>query len=86
VNAQKFSRIKRLPSKRRNSEEVRKTLISKSKNAYDTTKKPIICAFYAVGNFFMAKHASNPLNKYSYFNKGKKLLEDELKRTQQYRN
>ena len=35
--------------------------------------KAYLLAFYAVGNFFMAKHASNPLNKYSYFNKGGKV-------------
>lgn len=63
-----------------NSEEVSKTLISKSKSAYETTKKPIYQAFYAVGNFFMAKHAGNPISKYSYFNKGKKMLEEAVKK------
>ncbi len=87
VNAQSLVELRGYLQKGENSEEVSKTLISKSKNAYDTTKKPIYMAFYAVGNFFMAKHASNPLNKYSYFNKGKKLLEDAIKkRAQQYRN
>ncbi len=28
----------------------------------------------------MAKHATNPLSKYSYFNKGKKALENALKK------
>ena len=80
VNAQSLVELRGYLQKGENSEEVSKTLISKSKNAYDTTKKPIYMAFYAVGNFFMAKHASNPLNKYSYFNKGKKLLEDAIKK------
>ena len=80
VNAQSLVELRGYLQKGENSEEVSKTLISKSKNAYDTTKKPIYMAFYAVGSFFMAKHASNPLNKYSYFNKGKKLLEDAIKK------
>ena len=80
VNAQSLVELRGYLQKVENSEEVSKTLISKSKNAYDTTKKPIYMAFYAVGYFFMAKHASNPLNKYSYFNKGKKLLEDAIKK------
>lgn len=80
VNAQSLVELRGYLQKGENSEEVSKTLISKSKNAYDTTKKPIYMAFYAVGNFFMAKHASNPLSKYSYFNKGKKMLEDAIKK------
>ena len=80
VNAQNLVELRSYLQKGENSEEVSKTLISKSKNAYDTTKKPVYMAFYAAGNFFMEKHASNPLNKYSYFNKGKKMLEDAIKK------
>ncbi len=61
------------------SAEVSKTFLEKSKSAFETTKKPIYEAFYAVSNFFMAKHSVNPINKLSYFNKGKKLLDDAVK-------
>lgn len=80
MNAQSLVELRTYLQKGENSEEVSKTLISKSKSAYETTKKPIYEAFYAVGNFFMAKHAGNPISKYSYFNKGKKLLEDAVKK------
>ena len=76
VNAQSLVELRGYLQKVENSEEVSKTLISKSKNAYDTTKKPIYMAFYAVGNFFMAKHATNPIKKYGYFNRGKKALNE----------
>ena len=78
VNAQSLVELRGYLQKGENSEEVSKTLISKSKNAYDTTKKPIYMAFYAVGNFFMAKHAFNPIKKMSYFNEGKELMETAL--------
>lgn len=80
TNAQSLIELRGYLQKGENSEEVSKILISRSKNAYDTTKKPIYMAFYAVGNFFMAKHASNPFNKYSYFNEGKKWLKDAIKK------
>ena len=81
VNAQSLVELRGYLQKGENSEEVSKTLQTCALPiSYDTTKKPIYMAFYAVGNFFMAKHASNPLNKYSYFNKGKKLLEDAIKK------
>lgn len=80
MNAQSLIELRRYLQDGEKSETVSKTLISKSKNAYETTKKPIYQAFYAVGNFFMAKHVGNPISKYSYFNKGKKLLEDAVKK------
>lgn len=80
MNAQSLVEFRGYLQKGESSEEVSKTLISKSKAAYETTKKPIYQAFYAVGNFFMAKHVGNPISKYSYFNKGKKLLEDAVKK------
>ena len=80
MNAQSLIEFRGYLQKGESSEEVSKTLISKSKTAYETTKKPIYEAFWAVGNFFMAKHAVNPISKYSYFNKGKKLLEDAVKK------
>ena len=80
MNAQSLVEFRGYLQKGESSEEVSKTLISKSKTAYETTKKPIYEAFWAVGNFFMAKHAVNPISKYSYFNRGKKLLEDAVKK------
>lgn len=80
MNAQSLIEFRGYLQKGESSEEVSKTLISKSKTAYETTKKPIYEAFWAVGNFFMAKHAVNPISKYSYFNRGKKLLEDAVKK------
>lgn len=59
-----------------NSEKAAKTLIEKSNTAYKESKKPIFAGFLAVGNFFMAKHAFNPLKKMSYFNEGKKIMEN----------
>jgi len=78
--SQSLSELRTYLQKGETSEEVSKNLINKSKYAYETTNKPIYEAFYAVGNFFMAKYAGNPISKYSYFKKGKKLLEDAVKK------
>ncbi|QOW09265.1 hypothetical protein Q73A0000_02270 [Kaistella flava (ex Peng et al. 2021)] len=59
----------------KDSENASKTLIEKSMSSYNTTKEPIFAGFVAVGDFFMAKHAFNPIKKISYFNHGKKMLE-----------
>ena len=56
-------------------EKAAKSLIEKSAVTYKSTKEPIFEGFMAVGNFFMAKHAFNPLKKIYYFNHGKKMLE-----------
>ena len=61
------------------SEKSAKTLIEKSSSAYKNSKEPVYLGFLAVGKFFMAKHAFNPLKKMSYFNEGKKLMESSLK-------
>ncbi len=61
------------------SEKSAKTLIDKSTTAYKNSKEPVYLGFLAVGKFFMAKHAFNPLKKMSYFNEGKKLMENSLK-------
>ena len=63
----------------KSSEEAAKSLIEKSAVTYNSTKEPIYAGFGAVGNFFMAKHAFNPLKKISYFNNGKKMLEGAVK-------
>lgn len=57
------------------SEKSAKTLIEMSDKAYKESKKSIYAGFLAVGKFFMAKHAFNPLKKMSYFNDGKRILE-----------
>lgn len=61
------------------SEKSAKILIDKSTTAYKNSKEPVYLGFLAVGKFFMAKHAFNPLKKMSYFNEGKKLMENSLK-------
>ena len=76
IYGQDLSDFRLLLQKGENSEKATKTLITSSQDAFNKTKKPIFEAFFAVGNFFMAKHAVNPLSKYSYFNKGKKALDN----------
>lgn len=61
------------------SEKSAKLLIEKSSTAFKNSKDPLYEGFLAVGKFFMAKHAFNPLKKMSYFNEGKKLMEQSLK-------
>lgn len=61
------------------SEKSAKMLIEKSSTAFKISKDPLYEGFLAVGKFFMAKHAFNPLKKMSYFNEGKKLMEQSLK-------
>lgn len=78
--SQNLKEFRALLQKGENSEVYSKTLLEKSKKEYEESKKPIFEALYAVGNFFMAKHVGNPISKYSYFNKGKKLLENAVKR------
>ncbi|MBH1959656.1 MAG: hypothetical protein I8H68_06060 [Flavobacteriia bacterium] len=78
IDAQDLTDFRLLLQKGENSESATKTLINNSKETYTKTKKPIYEAFYAVGNFFMAKHAVNPWNKFSYFNKGKKALDNAI--------
>lgn len=59
----------------KDSEKASVSLIEKSTNSYNLTKEPIFAGFVAVGDFFMAKHAFNPIKKISYFSHGKKMLE-----------
>ena len=76
IYGQDLSDFRLLLQKGENSEKATKTLITSSQDAFNKNKKQIYEAFVAVGNFFMAKHAVNPLSKYSYFNKGKKALDN----------
>ena len=77
--AQDLQEYRKLLQTGEKSERAAKTLIDKSNTAYQTTKEPIFAGFLAVGKFFMAKHAFNPLKKMSYFNDGKKTMDQALK-------
>ena len=74
TNAQNLKDYRALLQKGENSEVSAKILIEKSSSAFNETKEPIYAGFLAVGQFFMAKHAFNPLKKMSYFNDGKKTM------------
>ncbi|MEC5156718.1 hypothetical protein [Chryseobacterium sp. MP_3.2] len=60
------------------SEASAKVLIDKSSTAFTKTKQPIYAGFMAIGQFFMAKHAFSPFKKMSYFNEGKKNLDNAI--------
>ena len=77
--SQNLKEYRALLQKGEKSEKSAKTLIDKSTTAYKNSKEPVYLGFLAVGKFFMAKHAFNPLKKMSYFNEGKKLMENSLK-------
>lgn len=77
--SQNLKEYRSLIKSSKDSEKASKTLIEKSTKTYNTTKEPIFAGFIAVGDFFMAKHAFNPLKKISHFNHGKKMLEMALK-------
>ena len=80
LKAQDISEYRVLMQKGEASELYAKQLFEKSKQDLDKTKKPIYQALHGVGNFFMAKHVGNPLSKYSYFYKGKKLLDGAIEK------
>lgn len=79
MGAQNLKELRILIKQCEKSETASKSLIEKSTAAYVVNKEPIYAGFMAVGNFFMAKHAFNPLKKISYFNQGKKLLENAVR-------
>lgn len=78
INAQNFSEYRSLIGKAENSEAAAKEYLIKAEKDYGKTKKPIYQSFMAVGNFFMAKHAFNPVKKLSYFKKGRKMLDEAI--------
>ncbi len=57
------------------SEKAAIQLIEQSQSAFSETKQPIFGGFLAVGNFFMAKHIFNPMKKMSFFNEGKRTMD-----------
>ncbi|QBO58890.1 hypothetical protein [Chryseobacterium salivictor] len=77
--SQNIKELRTLLKTGESSEKSAKTLIEKSSTAYRNSKEPVYGGFLAVGKFFMAKHAFNPLKKMSYFNEGKKTMEQALK-------
>ncbi len=77
--SQNLKEYRKLLQTGESSERAAKTLIEKSTTSYQDSKEPIYIGFLAVGKFFMAKHAYNPLKKISYFNDGKKFMDQALK-------
>ncbi len=80
VNAQDVANLRNMMTKGADSESIAISLVDQSKKALDNTKKPIYEAFYAMGNFLLAKHSSNPMKQFSYFKKGKNALDNAAKR------
>lgn len=78
--SQNFKEFRALMKTGESSETSAKLLIKRSAEELQAQKKPVYEAFLAVGNFFMAKHAINPLKKMSYFKQGKKMLEDAVRK------
>lgn len=76
--AQNLPELRNLLRSAENSEKSAKMLIKKSEDAYTKTKAPIYGAFLATGQFLMAKHVFSPFKKISYFNEGKKNLEEAI--------
>ncbi len=76
VGAQDVNRFRKLMQQGEHSAAVSKTLFEDSRKSYDAGRKPISLAFFALGNFLMAKHSSNPITQYSYFNKGRKAMSE----------
>lgn len=79
LNAQNLVSYRDLMKKGVESETATKTLVENSKKAFESTKKPIFEAFYAMGNLLLAKHAGNPMKRFSYFRKGKSALDNAAK-------
>lgn len=80
VFSQNVKEFRSLMKTGESSETSAKLLIKRSAEELQAQKKPVYEAFLAVGNFFMAKHAINPLKKMSYFKQGKKMLEDAVRK------
>lgn len=79
IMSQNLKEYRTLIHSSKDSEKATKILIEKSTKTFNQTKEPIFAGFIAVGEFFMAKHAFNPIKKMSHFKNGKKMLEMALK-------
>lgn len=80
LSGQEVDRFRKLMQQGEHSAAASKALFEDSRKSYDTDSKPISLAFFALGNFLMAKHSSNPITQYSYFNKGRKALNEAVKK------
>ena len=60
------------------NEKTCKELITLLK-PYDESNNPLFMGYKAGATMIMAKHSINPINKLSWFNKGKKMLESAIK-------
>ncbi len=79
INAQNMVPYRDMMKKGVESETATKALVENSQKAFETTKKPIYQAFYAMGTLLLAKHTSNPMKQFSYFKKGKSALDNAAK-------
>lgn len=73
-NSPTLQEVRNLYQKAENSENACKNLL-KILEPYDETNSPLFLGYKACTNLMMAKHVSNPFTKYSYFKKGRKMLE-----------
>lgn len=80
ANSQDLERFRKLMQQGEHSPSASKILFEDSRRSYDTGGKPISLAFFALGNFLMAKHSTNPITQYSYFSKGKKALDEAVRK------
>lgn len=65
-----------------NSQLACEYLHKDAEKAFEKTKLPIYQAFFATSFFLKAKNSLNPINKLSFFKKGKSLLEDAVRKDQ----
>lgn len=76
ISAQNYSEYRKLIVKAEDSEKAAKAYLAMAEKDFSETNKPIFQSYIAVGNFFMAKHAFNPIKKMSHFNIGKKMMNE----------
>ncbi len=80
ASSQDLERFRKLMQQAEHSDSASKTLFEDSRRSYDSSRKPIALAFFALGNFLMAKHSTNPITQYYYFSKGQKALEEAVRK------
>jgi len=69
-----LSTVRTLYTKAPSDEKQCKQLVTLLDNV-DETKQPLLGGYKGCATMIMAKHSFNPFTKWSYFNKGKKMLE-----------
>ncbi len=80
ASSQNLERFRKLMQQGEHSATASKMLFEDSRRSYDSGGKPVYLAFFALGNFLMAKHSTNPIAQYSYFSKGKKALDEAVRK------